>query len=180
MKAVNAVTMFFLNLMMKKEQENPKVNLVDVAEEGRRIAKDHGADDDAADEHAKNVAHIAVCANVAFNLQELVQAVAKIGKVMCGLVDPDMVESATGVKPTVESLRAEGKKLGGEMVMLLTVLNELLPAVQRDVDEHHIAEVLLETGKKLRADKQAEDGVKAKPVSGTAVPFGKRIEPSQN
>lgn len=183
MKAVNAVTQYLLKKMQAVEFENKKILLVDIYDQTKKAGEESAAPAEEVEQAAVNSAKLAVAMNIALNLRELITAVAKAGRVICEIAEPDMVKEQGADLHTPEQLREMAKEAGCGLGMLITTLNELLPAVQMDIDDEHIAECLIAEGRKVRDAEKApptEPAVKAKPVAGWAVPFGKRIEPSSN
>lgn len=180
MQAVNHVTQYLLKKMKAVETGDKRVMLVDIYEATKKAGQESAAPAEEIEKAAMTSAKMAVSMNVALNLRELITVVAKAGRLVCEVADPDMVREAGGEIHDPEQLRQMAKEVGSGLVMLMEVLNELLPAVQMDIDDEHIAEHLLADGRKVRDAETAEKNVKAKPVAGWAVPFGKRIEPSQN
>lgn len=183
MQAVNHVTQYLLKKMKAVETENKKVMLVDIYDSTTKAGQESAAPAEEIEKAAITSCKMAVAMNAALNFRELVTVVAKAGRVMCEVADPDMVREAGGEIHDPEQLREMAKEAGTGLVMLMEVLNELLPAVQMDIDDEHIAEHLIADGRKVRDAEKADEAaktVKAKPVAGWAVPFGKRIEPSQN
>lgn len=183
MQAVNAVTQYLLGKMKSVETENKKVMLVDIYDSTKKSAEENGMSAEDVEKAAMTSCKMAVAMNAALNFRELVTVVAKAGRVVCEVADPDMVREAGAEIHTPEQLQEMAQEAGRGLAMLMEVLNELLPAVQMDIDDEHIAEHLIADGRKVRDEEKAADSaqsVKAKPVAGWAVPFGKRIEPSQN
>lgn len=180
MQAVNHVTQYLLKKMKAVETENKKVMLVDIYDSTKKAGAESGAPEDEVEKAAMTSAKLAVSMNAALNFRELITVVAKAGRVMCEVADPDMVREAGGEIHDPEQLREMAKEAGTGLVMLMEVLNELLPAVQMDIDDEHIAEHLIADGRKAREAEKAAKNVKAKPVSGSVTPLNKRWEPSQN
>lgn len=184
MKSVNHVTQYFVDLMTKNELgklDNGGPTLLNIFETIRKQAAEQGAPPETAAEIADKACVMAVMGRVAFSLEDLVKMTARTGKLICELADPEMVKEHKPLMTEAEKEKALEAAVK-DTAMLLSALVELLQAVNHDVDDEHIAERVLDAGRKHREQQaeKAEPEVKAKPVSGTAVPFGKRIEPSQN
>lgn len=186
MKAINAVTQFFLGYMRTAESEKKPdaeaATLLDVYKSTRKQAKESGLDDEDADQVADKSATMAVMMNITFNIRELLFAVAKVGKVLCEISDPEMVAKDQPLM-SPEELKKAAKTGASQLVMVLSVLQKLLPAVHSDVDDAHIAEQLLAFHREREAKAEAHKAaasVKAKPVQGSVSPLSKRWEPSQN
>ncbi|NDD53395.1 hypothetical protein EBZ39_05895 [bacterium] len=195
MKAVNAVTQVVLAKMCEVESklaEKGKPTLIDAYNSAIKTAQNSGMSEEDAEAAAKFTTTMVVTINTVNLLKGICDAVSKTGRVICQIAAPEIAAQAIemaekeGLTEVVEEgrklqdpekLKEAAKEAASDLLTAVSLLKELMPAVGMLVEDEAVAEGLIREGKKR---KESQTQVKAKPVSGTVAPFGRRIEPSQN